>query len=313
MGKQLPEFAHLAREASWLGPVLAVVFLGNVACADEPTLPSPCARLTPLHAPLAPPRPGEWLWQHPEPGQSFAEYRKGNPVRPAGRRRVLYIQPLGEFSETQQRILNRTSEYMHLYFGLSVKKLPPLSLDVIPLEARRVHPSWGMDQILSTYVLDQILIPRVPRDAVAVLALTTSDLWPGEGWNFVFGQASLQSRVGVWSIYRNGDPEAGDDAFRLCLRRTLKTATHETGHMFSMLHCTAYECNMCGSNHRAESDRHPLWLCPICLAKLTWATGTEPLGRYRRLAAFCGENGLVEEAEFFRKSVDAMEGVVLVE
>ena len=27
---------------------------------------------------------------------------------------------------------------------------------------------------------------------VAVLALTTSDLWPGEGWNFVFGQASLR-------------------------------------------------------------------------------------------------------------------------
>lgn len=221
---------------------------------------------------------------------------------------MVYIQPLGEFSETQQRILNCTTEYMHLYFGLPVKKLPQLSLDVIPPKARRVHPSWGMDQILSTYVLEQVLIPRVSRDAVAVLALTASDLWPGEGWNFVFGQASLQSRVGVWSIYRNGDPEVGNDAFRLCLRRTLKTATHETGHMFSMLHCTTCECNMCGSNHRAESDRHPLWLCPTCLAKLTWATGTEPIGRYRRLAAFCRENVLVEEAEFFGKSVEVLEG-----
>jgi len=165
-----------------------------------------------------------------------------------------------------------------------------------------------MDQILSTYVLDQVLIPRVPRDAVAVLALTTSDLWPGKGWNFVFGQASLQSRVGVWSIYRNGDPDAGEEEFRLCLRRTLKTATHETGHMFSMLHCTAYECNMCGSNHRVESDRHPLWLCPVCLAKLTWATGVEPVGRYERLAAFCKENRFVEEAEFFQKSIAVLQG-----
>ena len=55
------------------------------------------------------------------------------------------------------------------------------------------------------------------------------------------------------------------------------------------------------------------WLCPICLAKLTWATGTEPIGRYRRLAAFCRENGLVEEAEFFRRSIEVLEGDVLVE
>ncbi len=292
----------------WFVAILAVAVLCGGACASEPPLPPPYARLTPLHTPLAAPKPGEWLSQHPEPGQTFAEYKKSKPVRPDARRSVLYIQPIGEFSETQRKILNRTAEYMHFYFGLPVEKLKPLSLDVIPPNARRVHPSWGMDQILSTYVLDQVLIPRVPRDAVAVLALTTSDLWPGEGWNFVFGQAALQARVGVWSLYRNGDPEAGEDAYRLCLRRTLKTATHETGHMFSMLHCTAYECNMCGSNHRAESDRHPLWLCPVCLAKLTWATKVEPIARYQRLAAFCKENGLTEEAEFFQKSIAAMRG-----
>ncbi len=292
----------------WFGTMLAVAVLCHRACSNEPEPPSPYSNLTALHTPLALPEPGEWLWQHDEPGQTFDEYRASDPVKPDARRQVLCIQPLGGFSETQQKILDRTAEYMHLYFGLPVKKLEPLSLDVIPQKARRTHPSWGMDQILSTYVLDQVLIPRVPRDAMAVLALTPSDLWPGEGWNFVFGQASLKSRVGVWSIYRNGDPEGGDDAFRLCLRRTLKTATHETGHMFSMLHCTAYECNMCGSNHRAESDRHPLWLCPVCLAKLTWATGVKPIPRYQRLAAFCKENGLTEEAEFFGKSIDVLGG-----
>ena len=49
-------------------------------------------------------------------------------------------------------------------------------------------------------------------------------------------------------------------------RFALITATHETGHMFSMLHCTAYECCMCGSNHREESDRRPVYLCPECTA-----------------------------------------------
>ncbi|NLS94988.1 MAG: hypothetical protein GXX96_22760 [Planctomycetaceae bacterium] len=293
----------------WFGLAMAaVVFSPHATRSDEPRLPRPYSQLIPLYTPLAPPKPDEWLWQHPEPGQTFAEYKASKPIRAEANRRVIYIQPLGEFSQTQQKILDRTCEYMHLYFGLPIEKQKPLSLDVIPAKARRVHPSWGMDQILSTYVLDQVLIPRVPRDAVAVLALTTSDLWPGKGWNFVFGQASLQSRVGVWSIYRNGDPDAGEEEFRLCLRRTLKTATHETGHMFSMLHCTAYECNMCGSNHRVESDRHPLWLCPVCLAKLTWATGVEPVGRYERLAAFCKENRFVEEAEFFQKSIAVLQG-----
>ena len=116
----------------------------------------------------------------------------------------------------------------------------------------------------------------------AYIALTTSDLWPGQGWNFVFGQASVTDRVGVWSIWRNGDPHGDDEAYRTCLRRTLKTASHETGHMFSMQHCTFYECNMCGSNHREESDRQPLWLCPICLAKLCHATGADPGKRFDR-------------------------------
>ena len=132
------------------------------------------------------------------------------------------------------------------------------------------------------------------------------DLWPGEDWNFVFGQASLRERVGVWSIYRNGDPDESDAAFRLCLRRTLKTATHETGHMFSMMHCTLYECNMCGSNHRAESDRRPLALCPHCLAKLCHATGAKPAERFERLITFCEANGLKPEREFYAKSLQAL-------
>ncbi len=48
-----------------------------------------------------------------------------------------------------------------------------------------------------------------------MLALTTSDLWPGEGWNFVFGQASLSERVGVWSLHRLGNPQI---EFTTCLR-----------------------------------------------------------------------------------------------
>ena len=86
----------------------------------------------------------------------------------------------------------------------------------------------------------------------------------------------------------------------------LKTATHETGHMFSMPHCTAYECNMCGSNHRKESDRHPLYLCPECHAKVSWATAAAPVARYRRLAEFCQKYGLKVERSYFKKAIEAL-------
>ncbi len=151
-------------------------------------------------------------------------------------------------------------------------------------------------------MLTQVLRPRLPEDAAAYIAFTSADLWPGEGWNFVFGQASLRDRVGVWSIYRNGDPEAGPDEFRLCLVRTMKTGGHELGHMFGMAHCTAYECGMNGSNTLEEKDRRPLALCPQCVAKVCWATGAEPAERFRRLAAFCRQHGLGGEGRFYEES-----------
>ena len=65
---------------------------------------------------------------------------------------------------------------------------------------------------------------------------------------------------------------------------------------------------MCGSNHRAESDSQPLWLCPHCLAKLCWATKADPEERFERLAAFCEKHGLKTEQAFFRKSLATLRG-----
>src|SRR5207302_2667502 len=116
-----------------------------------------------------------------------------------------------------------------------------------------------------------------PDDALAYLALTASDLWPGEGWNFVFGQANLRQRLGVWSLYRNGDPGADAASYRRCLRRTLATATHEMGHVLTLKHCTAFSCLMNGSNHQEERDSRPLHPCPVCQHKLLWNLQAEPV------------------------------------
>lgn len=265
-------------------------------------------RLESLHVIKGRPQAGDWLASHEEPGQSFDDYRASRPNRPTNRRRTIYLQPLGTFNAKQQSVLEITARFVSLFYDLPVKRLEPIDLKRIPAEAQRVHPEWGDEQLLTTYVLYDLLIPRRPDDAVALLALSTKDLWPGEDWNFVFGQADLRQRVGVWSLYRYGDPTAGEEEYTLYLRRTLKVAVHETGHMLGILHCTAYECGMNGSNHRAELDRNQLVFCPQCAAKVWWATGTDPVKRYQKLAEFATKHKLTEDARrwqaAYRRLVD---------
>ena len=156
----------------------------------------------------------------------------------------------------------------------------------------------GDKQILTTHVLDHVLAPECPEDALAYLAFTSSDLWPGENWNFVFGQAKLRQRLGVWSIYRNGDPSKDEDASRLCLRRTLATATHETGLILTIKHCTSFQCGMNGSNNLAESDRQPLHFCPVCLRKVCWNLRVEPVEYLTSMENFCRRENLTDEADW---------------
>ena len=288
-------------------PALVCVFAVCAGCSaqgdDRLSLPPKFVKLLPLHTKLGKPEPGDWLDKHFELGQTYRQYLGSRPVRADSQRSVIYVQPLGDFSPSEKKIIDQATEFLGVYCQLPVKTRDGLSLDVIPQTARRTPGGKRSEQILSTYVLDEVLKPRLPKDAVALIAFTATDLWPGEGWNFVFGQASLGDRVGVWSIHRYGNPADGDDAFRQCLLRTLKTATHETGHMFSIPHCTFYECNMCGSNHLPEADRRPLEPCPSCLAKLCYATGADPVKRFQNLIEFHKTHGLKAEQEFCEKSL----------
>ncbi|MBN2712377.1 MAG: hypothetical protein JXR97_08125 [Planctomycetes bacterium] len=280
--------------------------------SDSDSLRKDIKALVPFHVVKAKPKPGEWLAEHGdnEKGQTFEQYLHYRPVRPSRSRRVIYLQRLGEFSVGQKKALDLTAEYMRIYFGLAVKFTKDLPLSVIPDDARRVHPEWGVKQVLTTYILDDILKPKLPKDGVVFMCFTSSDLWPGGDWNFVFGQAAIRSRVGVQSLYRNGNADGSEAEFLTFLRRTIRTATHETGHMFSMHHCIKYECNMNGSNSREESDGRPTWLCPECMAKLCWAMGVEPVGRYRKLYEWFVKNGMQEEAGFMGKSILKLGGKV---
>ncbi|TWU33356.1 archaemetzincin [Novipirellula artificiosorum] len=279
------------------------VDLGRFQQIDPESLQRTIGQLERIHRKLGKPSPGDWLDQQKEVGQTFRQYVASDPVRPTGRRHILYVQPIGEFDAKQSEIVELASEYLALYMHTTVRLCKVLPSTTVPQKARREHPEWKVPQMLSTYLLKNVLKPRLPDDAAAYIAFTTTDLWPGRGWNFVFGQASLRDRVGVWSMYRNGDPSNSKADYLLCLRRTLRIATHETGHMFSLAHCIAYQCNMCGANHLQESDRLPLYLCPECHAKIAWAMGVDPIERYTQLSQFCKQHEMGWESAYYDQAI----------
>ncbi|HUE73024.1 MAG TPA: archaemetzincin [Pirellulaceae bacterium] len=299
--------------ANWILPGLMLLLgCGPAADAqvrrDKAALADVETKLRPLAQPLPKTQPGDWLAQHKEAGQTFAQYVAARPVRKSDRLTTIYVCQIGEFSREQEKILALACEYLGVVYQVPVKRHSKLALADIPARAQRTHPQWRDKQILTTYVLDEVLKSTRPDDALAYLAFTSSDLYPQDDWNFVFGQANLRERVGVWSIYRFGDPAESDAALRKCLRRTLSTASHETGHILTIQHCTAFACNMNGSNSLPESDRQPLHFCPVCLRKVCWNLQVDPAKYLAELEAFCRKHKFAEEAEWYARAREALTG-----
>ena len=150
-----------------------------------------------------------------------------------------------------------------------------------------------------------LLRRKLPPDAYCLLGITMHDLYPEESWNFVFGQASLRNRVGVYSFARY-DPgfygeKRKDSDETLILKRSSGVLVHETGHMFGIHHCIYFQCVMNGSNHLEESDSRDLHLCPVCLRKLGWSTQFDVLKRYRDLQNVYEKLGLTKDAGWVKQ------------
>lgn len=233
-------------------------------------------------------QPGDWLAQHPESGQTLQEYIYIRPVSPNDSQRVIYLQPIGHFKTGQDSIVKATADYLQLFFHLKTSILPPLSDSLIPAGSRRTHED-GSEQLHTKYILDSILQPAIPADAIVVMAVTAKDLYPKDSWNFVFGEAYTKKRTGVSSLHRYYEDGLDNT---LCLKRFIKTSSHEISHMFSLLHCTNAICSMNGTNSLPEADSKPNRLCSVCLSKLYWNLEFNNSERLLALKDFFKTHGL---------------------
>jgi archaemetzincin len=239
---------------------------------------------------LGPPKPGEWRSRFHEAPQSFEEYIRGPVNWACPHRTTFYILPLGAAASRYREMLERMRVHSEAFFGVPAKVLDPA-----PMFEETFHAERG--QYDSSRIID-LLSKRVPQDALVFIGITDKDLF-SPGLNFVFGEASLQLRSGVYSLSRY---ETED--LPLFTRRALKLISHESGHILSIEHCTKYSCVMQGANSLEEDDGHPMHLCPIDLRKLLWNTGVDRNDRYRRLEALYRHWGCTNEADWVKMTLE---------
>jgi archaemetzincin len=82
---------------------------------------------------------------------------------------------------------------------------------------------------------------------------------------YIFGQAFLNGRSGIASLYRLSNERYGmkkDD--NLLLERFKKEVIHELGHTFGLIHCQNSSCVMRSSTYVEDIDQKTKNLCITC-------------------------------------------------
>lgn len=238
------------------------------------------AGLSVLQTALPPVEPGDWRSFWKEPYQSPAQYASAFPVMITADRPALYVCRVGTFDERQQRLFALATEYLGICYQCPVRQMPDVAVERFPASARRTGEKRQM-QVNSVYLTDSILKPALPADGWGVMAIAALDIFSGSGLSEQYGDTLLFGRAGVISLYNLSSPNR-----QVELERALKGASHEAGHLLSMPHCAQSLCNMNGRSGLKEFDRAPLTYCPACLAKLLYATGADPIKRFRELEQF---------------------------
>ncbi len=283
--------------------LIVMVLLGCNQSKTPSTLEAFKVQISKNDLALGNPKPGEWLFHHPEKRQTYQQYLDCKPVTANENRKIIYIQPIGDFDSISKVLIQNTAEYIQIFFGLKTVVLKTIGNEIFPDSITRAG-QFNDTQYYAPFILNEILAKRMPADAITLMALTEKDLYPNPDWNFVFGLANLRKRVGVTSIYRLLEKPEGVIDETKSLERLIKVASHEISHMFTILHCTHAVCTMNGSNSLPETDKKPNRLCSECTAKLVWNLKIDPFQRMEKLQRFFKQHHLNNDLKLVEADIN---------
>ncbi|CAF1027073.1 unnamed protein product [Adineta ricciae] len=254
------------------------------------------------------PSGSDWLSVQHEDGQTVQQFQRTPKTRPTTRCHVISIQPIGDFSSPRSPDLDIVCEFSRLFFpGCATELLPSVEFD--NKIKKRIDPFSNQPQYLVAGIiahLKKLQRKRHNRQELFSIGVTMSDIYPRPDWNFVYGSASIDDGIGIYSFARL-DPlfpySLSNSAQRPCtepervliLKRAVSTYVHEVMHLFGLEHCIYYSCLMNGCNCESEMDRQLLYLCPICLKKMYLSFGKE---RFRIKEMYQGLLELCRKVEF---------------
>lgn len=161
--------------------------------------------------------------------------------------------------EVSSDLLNHLTEFL----GGAIGRPCTLATEVL-------DPGFACAQPRGQYD-SQLLLGRLARHASpegGVLGVTAVDLYSSV-FTYVFGEAELGGRAGIFSIHRLQAEVYGlPHDPRQLLARARKEALHETGHLLGRVHCRNPECVMRFSTVAEEIDLKSDRFCDDCARDL---------------------------------------------
>jgi archaemetzincin len=109
---------------------------------------------------------------------------------------------------------------------------------------------------------------RFASDTVKILGIFNVDLFIPI-LTYIFGQAFLNGRAGIASVYRLNNERYGIKAdVKIFVDRIRKEVIHELGHTFGLIHCKNPDCVMRSSTYVEDIDQKSHHLCNQCRLNL---------------------------------------------
>ncbi len=146
-------------------------------------------------------------------------------------------------------------------FGLSVKvREGHLDLSEFYNPARKQYNGFNLLKEVDT---------KFSSDSAKTIGLFDVDLFIPI-LTYIFGQAYLNGRAGIASIFRLRNERYGlkrDD--KVLVERFRKEVIHELGHAFGLIHCHVHSCVMRSSTYVEDIDQKSHNLCHACRLKLS--------------------------------------------
>ncbi len=161
----------------------------------------------------------------------------------------LYLVAVGDVPE---QVMNWIENAASEWYPLPIRRMGALPIPETAYDPKR-------KQYQSVEIM-KMLAQASPRDAHRILGVTDVDL-AIPMLSFLFGQAQLDGRVAVVSLWRLRQEFYGLPSDQKTLRdRTMKEVLHELGHTFGLVHCTDSSCVMSLATHiglvDSKSDRY---------------------------------------------------------